>query len=94
MQALALLHTVRAAGAQTRRREPERVLRDLSPAADAAYAAGVRAMLAHEAALQRGTATMRCTIPDIWHRPSGWQCACAPRSSQIGCHAWGFEAVV
>ena len=50
MQALALLHTVRAAGDQTSRREPERVLRDLSPAADA-YAAGVRAMLVHEAAL-------------------------------------------
>lgn len=32
----------------------------VAPAAVAAYAAGVEATLAYEAALQRGTATIRC----------------------------------
>ena len=37
-------------------------------AAVAAYAAGVEALLAHEAALQQGTATVRCVrfIPIFW----------------------------
>ena len=70
MQTLALLHTVRAPGSHADLREPEPALRELSPAADAACAAGVRAMLAHEAALKRGAGTVRCTKPDLWYLPS------------------------
>ncbi len=70
MQTLALLHTVQAAGRHADWREPEPVLRELSPAADAAYAAGVRALLAHEAALQRGTAAIRCIRISVLLCPS------------------------
>jgi hypothetical protein len=39
----------------------------VSPAAAAAYTAGVEALLAHEAALKRGSVMMRCNPLPYWH---------------------------
>jgi hypothetical protein len=67
-QTLALLH-LSPSGGSGDDPSPTKVAQD----AASAYAAGVQALLAHEAALQRGTATVRCIkITTVFWLSSAW----------------------
>ena len=92
LQALAQVYLGPMDGSHFVQPEPERVTRQLSAAAAAAYAAGVEALLLHEAALQRNVRS-RCNLfclHQFRHVYAGLTCATVCTFAEL-CHHLPFH---